>query len=190
MDVSPSDRISVVAGVVAGVLAWMGGYAVTYVIVAPDVRESPLQRFIEAFAGEPATYEMTGWVFFNAHLVDTVYRDLPLIGSQTTSFIGGEDGFTPLLYLVPAGSLLIAGIVLARYREADDPSRGALAGVLALPGYLLASVVGVFLFEVTLAGATGGPDPLPAVFLGGIVYPVLFAGGGGAIGGLLEARGS
>jgi len=182
---SGSDLLS---GTVAGIVTWVVGYASTYLLVAPNVRESGLARFIEAFDGRAATYELVGWIFYNAHLVDTVFREIPLIGSRTTTYIGGEGGVTTLLYLVPVALLFAAGLGLARYRAVDSPAAGALIGGMVLPGYLLGAVAGVFLFEVTVAGATGGPDLIPAVVLAGIVYPLVCAGGGGAVGGLLEAR--
>ena len=188
MGIDSVDRLPVVEGTFAGIVAWVFGYAFTYVIVAPDVRDSPLHRIIEAFEGEPATYEMVGWVFYNAHFVTTVFRDLPIIGSHTTTFLGGEEGFSLLLYAIPIGLLLAAGLGLARYRGAPDATQGALAGVAVLPGYLLLSIAGVFVFEVTIAGARGGPDLLPAIFLAGIVYPLLFGGAGGVLGGLFESR--
>lgn len=183
-----TDSTPVVEGVVTGIVAWLVGYAITYVLVAPDIRESPLHRFIEAFNGEPATYEMVGWVFFNAHFVDTVFRDVPLIGSHTTSFIGGEDGFTVLLYAVPGGLLLVAGLTLALYSQTNTPTQGVLAGVMALPGYLLVSVVAAILFEVNLGGASGTPDLVPAILLAGVVLPAVFATIGGVIGSLYESR--
>jgi len=182
---SGSDLLS---GTVTGIASWIAGYVASYVLVAPNVRESGLNRIIETLDGEPATYELVGWVFYNAHMVETVFRDIPLVGSRATSYIGGEAGFTALLYAVPAALLFAAGLGLARYRAVDTPTAGALVGSTVVPGYLLAAVAGVFLFEVTVAGATGGPDLLPAVVLAGIVYPLVCAGGGGAVGGLLEAR--
>lgn len=182
---SGSDLLS---GTVAGIATWIAGYVTTYILVAPNVRESGLNRIIEALGGEPATYELVGWVFYNAHMVETVFRDIPLVGSRATNYIGGEAGFTTLLYAVPATLLFAVGLGLARYRAVEGPSAGAVVGSTVLTGYLLAAVAGVFLFEVTVAGATGGPDLLPAVVLGGIVYPLVCASGGGAVGGLLEAR--
>ncbi|WP_248897046.1 transporter [Haloplanus halobius] len=179
------DTLPFVAGALSGVVAWVLGYVFTYLIVAPDIRESALQRIIETFGGDSATYELVGWVFFNAHFVNTVFQNVPLVGNRTTSFIGGEQGFTVLLYVIPVGLLLAAGIALARYRGVTNATDGALTGVTALPGYLLLSVVGVFLFEVTVADVSGGPDVLPAIFLAGIIYPALVAGGGGALIGML-----
>lgn len=175
------------AGTVAGLAAWVVGYGLTYLAVAPDVRESSLNRIIDAFEGSPATYEMVGWVFYNAHFVHTVFRDLPLFGSHTTSFIG-DEGFAVALYAVPIVLLLLSGIVLARYTGVTDPVAGAFAGVTTLPAYLLASIVGVFAFEVTIGSATGGPDLVPALLLAGIAYPLIFGGGGGAITGVVTGR--
>jgi len=182
---SGSDLLS---GTVAGIGSWIAGYVASYVLVAPNVRESGLNRIIETLDGEPATYELVGWVFYNAHMVETVFRDIPLVGSRATSYIGGEAGFTAHLYAVPVALLFAVGLGVTRYRAVDGPSAGAVVGSTVVPGYLLAAVTCVFLFEVTVAGATGGPDLLPAVVLAGIVYPLVCAGGGGAVGGLLEAR--
>ncbi|GAB3671951.1 hypothetical protein [Halopiger thermotolerans] len=180
--------LPVLEGAAAGVGAWLVGYAVTYLLVANDVRESPLQRMIEAFDGEPATYEMVGWVFYNGHLVETVFRNVPLLGSRATSSIGGEGGFTVALYAVPVATLFVAGLALAVYRGSPAPTDGLLAGLTALPGYLIVTVAGVFLFEVTLGNATGGPDALPAVVLAGLLFPAVCAGVGGAVGSIVADR--
>ncbi|MFB6130822.1 MAG: hypothetical protein ABEJ28_08390 [Salinigranum sp.] len=175
---------SIVEGAVAGVAAWIVGYAITYLLVAPAVRHSALQRIVQALGGTPATYEMVGWVFYNAHFVDTVFRGIPVVGSTTTTYVG-DGGFTPALYLLPAALLFVAGLALARRRGASDASDGALTGATTLPGYALASIAGAFLFRVAVGGASGAPDLLPAVFLAGIVYPAIFGGAGGLVGGLL-----
>ncbi|AKH97459.1 hypothetical protein [Halanaeroarchaeum sulfurireducens] len=177
-----------VEGVSAGIVTWILGYVLAYLIVAPDIRESSINRLVDAFDGAPATYEMVGWVFYNAHFVDTVFQSVPLLGSTASTYIGGEDGFTTLLYLIPVGLLVAAGLALARYQGSTTPTRGMLVGVTAVPGYLLLSIAGVFLFEVNALGASGAPDLLPAIGLAGIAYPLVFAGAGGALGGFLEQR--
>lgn len=177
-----TEDLPLVPAAAAGLLAWVLGYAFTYLLVGSEIRESALNRFVEAFEGEPATYELVGWAFYNAHFVDVVYRGftgrfLP------ANYIGGEDGLTPLLYVVPPLLLVAAGLAVGRYRGVTELNDGALAGVLVLPGYLVLAVVGAFLFEVSAAGTTGRPDLLPAVFLAGLVYPAVF----GAVGGVLAA---
>ncbi|AFZ72124.1 hypothetical protein [Natronobacterium gregoryi] len=179
------DRLPYLGGAIAGIAAWLLGYASTYLTVAGDIRDSPLHQFVEAFDGQAAAYEMVGWVFYNTHQVETLFSDVPLIGSHAMTFVGGEDGFTTVLYAVPAGLLLVAGIAIAAYRRPATPTDGLLTGLTAVPGYLLVTIAGIFLFEVTVGGATGAPDALPGIVLAGLVYPVVFAGAGGVIGTLL-----
>jgi hypothetical protein len=188
MSTTRTNRVPIVEGSIAGLVTWIVGYVLTYLVVAPDVRESSLNQIIEALDGDPATYEMVGWVFYNAHFVEVVFEDIPLIGARTATYVGGEDGFTVLLYVIPVGLLLAAGLALARYDGTADTTRGALVGLTALPGYLLLSLAGVFLFEVTVGGASGAPDLVAGVVLAGIVYPGVFATGGGVVGALLESR--
>lgn len=186
-----TERISsqsLVGGAVGGVVAWVFGYVATYTVVAPDVRDSPLNRIIEAFNGEPATYEMVGWVFYNAHFVDTVFREVPLFGTLTTSFIGGDDGFTVLLFGIPIVALLASGVALAVITQATDAVQGGLAGAMVVLGYLVMTVAGVFMVRVTVGGASGAPDLLPALFLAGFMWPVVFGGIGGAVTGFLVSR--
>ena len=81
-------------------------------------------------------------MFFDSHLVDTLI-DAGFFGTGTANFVGG-DGFTALLYLVPPALLAITGVAPGRYSGAVDPADGAVTGALAVPGYLLFSVVGAF----------------------------------------------
>lgn len=176
----PSRTARLLVGAIVGAVAWVLGYVLTYAVVAAEIRDSPLNRFIEALGGEPATYEMVGWIHLNAHFVDTVFRGIPVLGSHTTTFVGGDAGFTPLLYAIPAGLLLLAGAGLARYLHATGLESAILVGATAAPGYLLATAVGVTLFEVSVAGATGAPDLLPAIVIAGLLYPLVFPGIGAA----------
>lgn len=188
LSTAQSSRLSLLSGFVAGVLAWIAGYVVTYLVVAPDVRDSGLNRLIEALDSEPATAELVGWVFFNAHFVDTVFQGLPIVGNETASYVGGEGGFTVLLYLVPAVTLLVAGLALAMANGTTDVSTGALAGLTALPGYFLAAAVTAITVEVTTAGASAGPDLLAALILAGVAYPIVLAGSGGVLAAVANRR--
>ncbi|MEF8882099.1 MAG: hypothetical protein V5A34_06210 [Halapricum sp.] len=183
-----SDRRTAVIryapGAAAGVVAWVFGYLVTYFMTASDLRESSLNQFIELLDGQAATHELVGWVFFNAHFVDTVFQGLPVMGSRTATFIGGEDGFTVLLYLLPVGVLLAAGISVARLSGASTPADGALAGASTVLGYMLTTVVGVVAVEVTAGGASAGPEIVPALVIAGIAYPIVIGTAGGALVGL------
>jgi hypothetical protein len=174
-----------VFGAVTGLVAWAAGYVLTYAVAAQEVRDAPLTQVVEALAGGPAAHEVVGWVFYNAHFVETVFRGLPVVGRGSANYVGGA-GFTPFLYLVPAGLLFAAGVGLARSVGARGASDGFTAGATAVPGYLVLSLAGTFLFEVTVGGASGQPDPLAGVVLAGVVYPLLFAGGGGALAGAVS----
>jgi hypothetical protein len=170
-------------GAAAGAVAWLLGYVVTYLIAATDLENSALNRIVEGFEGESATYELVGWVFYNAHFVDITYENVGFF-EPPAAFIGGDNGFTVALYVLPPAFLFIAGLAITRYQGIDDLSDGAVAGALVVPGYLVLSVLGAFLFEVTVSDAAGAPDLLPAVVVAGILYPVVFGAVGGAIGGL------
>ena len=181
------DALPLVPGAALGALSWIAGLLVTSLVVVPSLSDSTLNRVLEGLDGSLPTLDVVGWAFFNAHVVETVLRGGPL-GESAFSLVGGENGFTPLLYAVPIALLLAAGLALARYRGVDSPSQGALTGLTVLPGYLVLSVVATFVFEVTAFGLQVGPDPVLGALVAGIVYPLLFAGAGGALGGFLEQR--
>ena len=175
------DRLPVVLGAVVGVVTWLVGFALTYLLAADEIEDSSVQRFLEAVDQDPETYEMVGWVFYNSHMVDTVVTDIPGISDQATNFIGGDDGFSVFLYVIPVALLLIAGLAVGRSQGVTDISTGLVAGLTLVPGYLLLSVAGLFLFEATIAGSTVGPQRLQGLFLVGLVYPAGFGGLGGAL---------
>lgn len=188
MSASSSDTTPpIVPGAIAGVFAWLVGYVFTYALTGTDLRESGLNAIIEFTGGESAAYELVGWVFFNAHFVDVVYTGIGQ--GLPASFVGGEEGFTVLLFLVPPALLFAAGLGLGRYYGVTGPNRGAITGVLVVPGYLVLSVFGAFLFRVSALGATGEPEFLTAILLAGIIYPLVFGGLGGAVAGMTAARG-
>ncbi|PSP48942.1 hypothetical protein BRC75_05175 [Halobacteriales archaeon QH_7_69_31] len=150
-------------GAAAGFLAWLVGYVLTYLLTATELDDSALNAFIQLAEGESATYELVGWVFYNAHFVDVRY--------------------TVLLFLLPPLLLFAAGLAVGRYRGSADTAEGAVTGALVLPGYLVLSVAGVFLFKVTVGNASGRPDLLAAIVLAGFLYPAVF----GAVGGVVVA---
>lgn len=185
---SEDNEVPIVAGIAAGLVAWLGGYVFTYVVAAGEIRNSGLNRIVEALSGDAATYEIVGWVFYNAHFVDTVFNNLPIVGSITANYVGGEDGFTAALHAVPIALLCLGGAATAAYTHAADATSGIRVGVVLVPGYLLATVAGVFLFAVTTGSASAGPDQFAAIVLAGIVYPIVFGSIGGAAAGWYIGR--
>jgi hypothetical protein len=153
-----------------------------HLIAGRNIRDSGLGQLLE-FLGEGGTvYKLVGWVFYNSHFVETVVN-----GAHVTvagNAIGGDQGFTPLLFVVPPALLLAAGLAVGRFQGVEAPGAGALAGAAVVPVYLVLSVVGLVLFTVTAGPATGRPDPLLAILLAGVVYPTVFGAAGGALAGL------
>jgi hypothetical protein len=183
--VTVDERPPVVLGAASGIVTWLAGYAFVFVVAGSNAQDSVAQRFLQAVEGEPTTYEMVGWVFYNAHLVDTVFVNVPVIGEFTTNAIGRGDGLTTVLYLIPIGLLLAAGLAVGRYQRVDSSTAGLLAGLTVVPGYFVLSLIGVLLFEVSVAGATGRPELIDGIVLAGFMYPAAFAGTGGLLAGLI-----
>jgi hypothetical protein len=174
MSVSVGNReLPVGVGAAAGAAAWVLSYLCTYLVASGDIQNSLFGRVLEA--AEIGVWQAVGWVFFNAHFVNTLV-DLGFFGGGATNAIGGENGFTALLYVVPPLLLIVAGLAVGRYVGASDldAADAALSGLTVVLGYGLLSVVGVFLF----ATENVAPDPVTGVLLAGVVYPVVF----GAVG--------
>jgi hypothetical protein len=170
---STADRIPFVPGTVAGLAAWVLSYLFTYVVTSPDISNSLLGRFTDL-----PTWKIVGWVFYNAHFASTNYQVAFLEGSVNA--VGGQDGFTPLLFVIPPLVLLAAGLAVGRAAGAVDLESSALAGLAVVPGYLLLSVAGVFLF----ATENATPNVVTGIFLAGLVYPAVF----GVLGSVVASR--
>jgi hypothetical protein len=127
-------------------------------------------------------YKFVGWVFFNSHFVDTVVSGP--VGATAGNAIGGGNGFTSVLFLVPPALLVGAGLAVGRFHGVETAESGALAGSAVVPGYLLMAVVGAVLFVVSAGPASGRPDVVLAVVLAGVVYPTVFGSLGGILAGL------
>jgi len=171
------DQVPFGVGAAAGAASWVLGYLCTYVITSSDIQNSLIGQFTDI-----PTWKAVGWVFFNAHFVDTVV-DLPVIGGAT-NFVGGDEGFTVLLYVVPPLLLLAAGLAVGRYAGATDAASAAVGGASLVVGYGLLSVVGVFAFPTENVS----PDPVTAVLLAGVVYPVVFGAIGAAVAGATSSE--
>jgi hypothetical protein len=168
-------------GAAAGAGAWILTYLFTYIITSSEIQNSIIGRFTDI-----PTWKAVGWVFYNAHFANTIV-DVPIVGGAT-NFIGGENGFTPLLYVIPPLLLLVAGLAVGRYYGATDDTAGAaMAGVTTVVGYGVLSIVGVFLFAMQEPSI--GTDPITGILLAGIVYPAVF-GTVGAVAAGLTAGGS
>jgi hypothetical protein len=178
MSVSVGDReVPLAVGAAAGAVAEVVGYVFVFLITSGSIRESPLRQAFEALGGDLPTWKAVGWVFFNAHFVRTQF-DLPIVGTRTSTAIGGDGGFSAVLYVVPPLLLVAAGLAVGQYRDIDEPVEALLGTVGILAGYLVLVVVDLVAFG---AGSDAGPVLGTGVLLAGLVYPAVF----GTVGGLI-----
>ncbi|MFW5934715.1 MAG: transporter, partial [Halolamina sp.] len=71
-----TDRLPLGAGAGSGIAAYLLGYLLTYVWQSGSVEErlSGYNFVSELFGGEPiAVWQGVGWLFYNAHFVDTQF---------------------------------------------------------------------------------------------------------------------
>lgn len=169
-------------GALAGAVAFLLGYAATYLAEADRVERG--------FAGLNALLDLVGgggvetptavsWLYYGAHGVAVAYP-LPGGGRATRNLVAAS-GATDLLYLLPPVLLVAAGFALARRAGERGAGRAALVGASVLPGYLALAVAGLLATRVTVVGATVGPDLLTGVLLAGVAYPVVLGGLGGVV---------
>jgi len=176
-----------IGGAVAGAAAYLLGYLTVYVTQSGRIEEgvSGLNFLAELFGGDPiSTWQVSGWMFYNAHFVDTV---IPAVfgGTQSQNLVSQAEGAS-FLFVVPPVLLLVAGVVAGRVAGADAPGSGAQAGAFVLAGYLPLALIGTFLFRYSVGDGSVAPDIVTAVLLAGAVYPAAFGAIGGAASSVLS----
>lgn len=190
---SATDQIDVrtlgVGGAV-GIAAYVVGYLLTYVTQRDTVEEQleTTNWLLQLLGGEPIPpTRAVGWLFYNAHFVDTVVPDFG--GQRTVNFVAQSDGGSvALLYLVPPVLLLAAGVAIAYAAGGSGPAAGAVAGALAVVGYLPMAIAGRIAFTYPIRDAAIVPDVVTAVLLAGICYPLVFGAIGGVLAGFVRGR--
>lgn len=173
-------------GAIAGSGAYLLGYVFTYLLVGGDIRESLGNRVVEVIAGQDVTYQAVGWVFYNAHLVPTVFEvDAPVFGgSSSVDLVSQVDAFSAVLYLLPVLLLFGAGLAVGRrHLGTADPAAAAKAGATVVVGYFPLAAAGALLVRVQNDASSAGPDLLLAVVLAGLVYPLVLGALGSAVAG-------
>ncbi len=189
MATEQASKRSAAIGALAGVVAFLVGYVITYLWRGRDIEESlqPMEALLQLFEAEPiGTWRAVGWLFYNGHFVDTrVSSEIGVIETVAyVNFVAEGAGNIELLYLVPPVLLLLAGALLAWYVDVDEPVDGAASGAAVVLGYLPVIAIGLIAFAYN----STRPDPVPAIVLAGIVYPVVFGAIGGAIRGFLNSN--
>ena len=178
------DGRTVGVAAVGGVLAYLVGYALTYVAVGQEVSNSLASRVLEIATGDPGTWQLVGWVFYNAHYVSV---EVPgLFGSTAVNLVG--DTFSSALFVLPPAVLLLAGAVVAVLGRVERPLAGAVGGLAVTVGYLPLAAIGAVLVGIDIGDSTAGPTVAAAVLLVGLVYPLVFGAVGGAVGAAVGGR--
>ena len=188
---STSRGSNVAASAGLGVLAAVIGYLLTYLLIVSEVRTR--------LGGDVADWKGVAWYYYNAHLVDV----------EASGSIGGFGGTEPVdfiaqsgsttagaLYVVPPLVLVAAGAALAFHLGARDLGQAVAVGAPVTVGYAVVMGLGALVAEASAEGsffgveATGSVAPAlgPAVVLGGVLYPLMFATAGAVAVAVLESR--
>lgn len=185
------QRSSAAASAGLGVFAAVIGYLVTYVLIIDEVRE--------VFGDDATEWKGVAWYFYNAHMVDieTSGSIGSFGGTDTVNFIA-ESGATSadLLYVIPPLVLLGMGALLVVQWNVTDLGEAVVAGVPVTIGYAVVMGLGALVAESSSEGTVFGveasesvaPELLPALVLGGILYPLVFATGGAVLAAAFNAR--
>jgi len=177
------------AGAGLGAAAYALGYLITFLTQSGRIEEQlrGFNLFADLLGGDPIpTWQGVGWVFYNAHFVDT---EIPALvgGTRSMNFISQADGGSlGWLFVLPPLLLFAAGVAAGRFGGATDAVAGAKAGALVAAGYLPLAVIGAFLFRFSVGDGAVAPTLVTAVLLAGAVYPAVFGSIGGAISSLLR----
>jgi len=189
------DHLSLRPGLLLGMVAFVGTYAVMYSLRAERVASAVAGLPLALSASTPEIPQVVGWLVYRAHFVPIEYS---VTGAGSDSgelsfgaFPGAGDlvaALEPgLLLFVPLFMLFICGFYTAIECDVTTPKTGAVAGASVVVGYLLLVVVAVAaltwslslaVFNLTVT-ASVGPGEVQAVFIAGVVYPLM----GGALGG-------
>lgn len=185
---SPVESLtsSLPVGAVAGTIAFVVNYVAVYLFLT-----------VEGVSAEDGDmWKVSGRTLFNSHLVSTEVlasglsvRFNPMTGNSTDTmgWVMGETEPTSTIpsaiyLLLPIVVLIAAGFLVYKASNADAASAAAGAGASVAVGYLVLSVVGYFLFQSSPGNLSIAPEPLPAILLAGLAYPLVCGAIGGAIG--------
>lgn len=174
-------------GALSGIKVFLAGYAVTYLFVMLSARNFAEQG---EFA-DTGIEGITGWFFYNMHLVEMISAGSRGGAVRPRNLFAEVTTLTPPLpvwYLVPVVFLVIGGYLMARSMDRpSDTLRAAMTGATIAGGYLLMSVLGMYLFgtsaRISNVSIGGSPETAPPVglLLVGVVYPLVFGAVGGVV---------
>jgi hypothetical protein len=180
--VPSASRVAASAGL--GVFAAVIGYLFTYLLISGEVRENVSENVAE--------WKAVGWYFYNAHMVDIQSTGSfgSFGGTDTVSFIAESSSSTAgALYVLPPLALLAVGAFLAHRWNTTDLGEAIIVGSPVTIGYALVMGIGAVVTESSAEWSTLGiegsssiaPVLVPAILLGGIIYPLVFSNVGAVI---------
>jgi hypothetical protein len=158
------------AGAVAGGLAWVAGLLVTGLVSQALGDPGTGPTVTDAIPVETSPLSLLGLLYLAAHFVAA--EPSPPIADPfnlVDQLASAEPGYTAL-YLVPPVALLVAGGLLARRFETP------LVGALPVVGYLPPTAVGAALFRIEFGGLAPlvfQAPPLTAAVVAGAAYPLV-----------------
>lgn len=173
-------------GALCGAFAYLLGYLVTYAVTVERVRAELSRMQVDAtlslFGGSGvAPWKVTGWFFYGAHFVDIKVTSSAM-DLSTDALEASTSNPRVLLFVLPPLLLLIAGLLAARFANAERRTVAAAAGLTVVPGYFALAFAGAFLTQITIVIAAVGPE-LTYALAAGFCYPLAF----GPLGGVLAA---
>lgn len=153
--------------VVVGLVAWLAGVVITFVIGQAGVSRG-LSFFI---AVAPIGGSFLMYMAFHSWFA---------IGG-----LGGAGGFA-VFTLLPIVILLVAGYYRASQGGAADARDGFTLGASITAGYLIGAVLSIVVVMALLGGSGSSgvqlnANTVIALVVSGIVFPVVFGGIGGAL---------
>lgn len=177
---------------VAGIVAFLAGYAVTWIQTSGDAESlvEPLSMFHSA----PETWQSVGWAFMAMHNVTVEGSGSisgPLVNDPITSTLNSGTLPDQWLLLVPVVALVGTGYYVAENGEIGR-TNATRAGASIVLGYFVC-VVALSVLSPWAVSTTAnahsysfsvGPKLVESVGIAGLGYPIIF----GAIGGTLSDR--
>jgi hypothetical protein len=175
-------------GFVSGIVAFVAGYAVTWVQKSDQAASELGQLSQLGIDSAPEAWQGVGWVFMVMHNA-TVEMSGSAAGRSISETLGSGLLQEQWLLLVPVFALVGAGYYVASNGDIGRTS-GAKAGASIVTGYFVCVVALAFLSTWTLSTTlygqslsfSVGPNLGEAIGIAGLGYPVVLGAIGGALG--------
>jgi hypothetical protein len=177
------------AGALAGAVAWVIGYGVSYLGAAGRIEQQlgPLNAVVGLLGGGTLPpWKAVAWLYFNAHFVDV---QVVAIGrTEALNLVARTGGNASLLYALPPLVLVGAVALVTFLANARSARLGAVGGAAAAAGYAVCAVATALLSAHAIGAVEVRVGLLLAFALAGVAYPLVFGAIGGLLGGALAGQ--